>query len=78
MMLLILTYKGLATGKKKEFFLCESQELEEVQGYAKENLENSNEILTIRAIRKKYGLSLFVLLLGLFIFGLKKIIHMQK
>lgn len=57
-MLLILTSKGIPSGKKDAFFLKESQELEEMKSFAKENLENSNEILTIRAIRKKHGLSL--------------------
>jgi len=58
MMLLILSSKGIPSGKRKEFFLRESQELEEMKGYAKEKLESSNEILAIRAIRKRYGLSL--------------------
>jgi len=57
-MLLLLTSKSIPSGKKKEFVLNESQEFEEMKTYAKENLESSNEILTIRAIRKKYGLSL--------------------
>lgn len=58
MMLLILSSKGIPLGKRKEFFLRESQELEEMKGYAKEILKISNEILAISALRKKYGLSL--------------------
>ena len=38
--------------KKKEYFLKESTELQEMKGYAKESLENSNEIITIRVLRK--------------------------
>lgn len=57
-MILLLTSKIIPSGKKKEFFLSESQEFEEIKDYAKEWLESSNELLTIRAIRKKYGLSL--------------------
>lgn len=58
LMILILTSKSPISGKDKELFSRESQELEEMKGYAKEKLESSNEILTIRAIRKRYGLSL--------------------
>jgi len=55
MMLLILSSKGIPSGKRKEFFLRESQEFEEMKGYAKERLESSNEILAIRVIRKNMG-----------------------
>jgi len=56
--ILLLTSKSIPSGKKKVFFLSESQELEEMKGYAKEKLASSNELFTIRAIRKKYKLSL--------------------
>jgi len=58
MMLLILTSTGVSSRKKKELFLNESQELKEMKGYAKEKLASSNELFTIRAITKKYELSL--------------------
>lgn len=58
MILMTLTSKSFGIGKTKEFFLKESQELDDMKCYAKEKLEKSNEILAIRAIRKKYGLSL--------------------
>lgn len=56
--ILILIPQRNYSKKKKEFFLKESKELQEMKGYAKESLESSNEIITLKSLRKKYSLSL--------------------
>lgn len=50
--MLILIPKRNHSRKKKEFFLKESKELQEMKDDAKEMLDSSNEIITIRALRK--------------------------
>ena len=44
--------------KNKDVFLKESKELQEMKNHAKISLKNHKEILIIRALRKKYNLSL--------------------
>src|SRR5699024_8348960 len=56
--ILILIPKRSYSKKKKEFFLKESIELQEMKDFAKESLTKSNKIITIKTLRKKYCLSL--------------------
>lgn len=50
--ILILIPQGNYSKKKKDFSFKESKELQEMKGYAKKSLESSNEIITLRSLRK--------------------------